>query len=439
MNRFVYSCLLYLVSPVILGYFAWRAVKAPEYRHGFWQRLGFAPKLSSLKSASPTSKPVLLIHCASVGETRAAIPLISALQSRFSDYQIVVTTTTPTGKQEVAKAFGGSVTHSYFPIDWIGSCQRFIRRVSPKLVIIMETELWPNWLNQCRKQNVPVLLANARLSNKSFAKYAKYKKLTSQIFECISLVAAQFESDKNNYLGLGVAPHKVQLCGNIKFDLTLSDEVLMQQQQLHKDFFATRPVWVAASIHPGEFAQVLAAHRELLLEQPNLILIAIPRHPEKFDELANFCEQKEMCFLRRSQMQSLSREQVVSQLNNSQVLVGDTMGEVLLFCGVAQSVFVGGSLIDRGGHNPLEAIVCGNAVLMGPSIYNFSDIADKLLAAELLQVVSDSSDLANQVKLALQKQASNTLTQRRALQFMQANQGCIDKTVAACQSQLNKP
>ena len=273
MNRLSYSILFYLLTPIIWSYLLFRAIKAPEYRDGLLQRLGILPR--TVVSGG------IMIHCASVGETMAALPLIKQLIQAYPESTITVTTTTPTGKKAVVEHFGDDVNHFYLPIDWSGSCQRFIKGLKPQVVILMETELWPNFLHVCRYNGIPVLLANARLSNQSLNKYLKHSKLTTELFSNVTKIAAQFESDKQNFMALGVSPEKVEIVGSIKFDLQIAETVLNQQQQLKQLWAKNRPVWIAASIHPGEFKTVLKAHKLLLESLPEALLIAVPRHPEK--------------------------------------------------------------------------------------------------------------------------------------------------------------
>lgn len=422
MNPFTYSLLLYLLSPLIWGYLLYRAIKAPEYRDGFWQRLGFQSRLND--------KEVILVHCASVGETLAAVPLIKQLIERYADKQIVISTTTPTGKKTVLDKFQNQVRHVYLPVDWPGSVNRFLKRLKPGLVILMETELWFNLLKQCQQKQIPVLLANARLSDKSLAKYQKYPVMSQQLFDFVDEIAAQFESDKTNYLALGVCKKQVSVVGSIKFDIQLQPEMLTKQSQLKQQWAEHRPAWIAVSIHPGEFEEILRAHRQLLKIFPELLLIAVPRHPEKFAEFCEQCEKHQFSYARRTVEEHPGA--------SHQVMVGDTMGEMLLFCGAADVAFVGGSLIERGGHNPLEPLACGLPVYMGTSYYNFADICESLRQEKFLQITENESTLVDAIKTRLSDRQQLALFRQKADSFMLSNRGTVDKMLVIAERLLQR-
>jgi 3-deoxy-D-manno-octulosonic-acid transferase len=420
LSRLTYSLLLYLIAPIIWCYFLFRAIKAPEYRNGFLQRLGILPQ--------PILTNGIVIHCASVGETMAAIPLIKKILQTYPDSSITVTTTTPTGKSTLLNNFEGLVNHFYLPIDWPGSCRRFLTKLQPQLVILMETELWPNFLHQCGKNKIPVLLANARLSDKSFKKYSKQSKLSYELFSNVSKIAAQFVSDKQNFLDLGVSPEKIEVVGSIKFDLTIAESVLQQQQQLKLQWIKNRPTWIAASIHPGEFEAVLSAHKHLLKSLPDILLIAVPRHPEKFEALKLACSNAGLGYISRTD--NIAPDQDIN------LVVGDTMGEMSLFCGIADIAFVGGSLIERGGHNPLEPIACGTPVIMGSHYFNFSDVCQILIDNKLLQVANSNDELATLLQHNLQDRKRLSELSVSAHLIIQKNSGCVDKMMKLIEAQI---
>ena len=422
MNRFFYSLLLYLLSPIIWAYFLFRAIKAPEYRDGFWQRLGNIPK--NIKSKG------ILVHCASVGEVRAAAPLIHQLAEAFTDFPITVSTTTPTGKKAVKTLFGDSVSHVYLPVDWPGSARRFLARLKPELVILMETELWFNLLFDCHRRQIPVLLANARLSDKSVTKYLKHENFSRQLFSFVSIIAAQYQSDKDNFLSLGIAKDNIKLVGSIKFDLEVDTALKIQQEQLKQSWAAERPVWIAASIHPAEFDWILTTHKQLLKKMPDLLLIGVPRHPEKFGEFKSTCANHQLSYVNRSEEKSPDKD--------TQVVVADTMGEMMLFCGVADLAYVGGSLIERGGHNPLEPLACGTPVVMGPHFYNFADICEQLIAHRLMEVVADQAQLTSTIGQLFTELGKEQTRQQEAHSFMQNNRGCVDRLIELSQSLLTQ-
>ncbi|WP_256435646.1 lipid IV(A) 3-deoxy-D-manno-octulosonic acid transferase [Aliikangiella sp. G2MR2-5] len=414
MNYFTYNLLMYILSPMIWCYLGLRALRSSDYREGGWERLGIHKKVYP--------QAPLLIHCASVGETKAAIPLIKSLLKE--KVPLVVSTTTPTGKAVVQAELGTSVEHCYLPIDWYGSCRRFVSKLKPKGVIIMETELWPNLLGILEKRGIPVMLANARLSEKSKNKYLKRAAFSKVIIQKVSLIAAQYESDRANFKAIGAKTDALEVVGNIKFDLSVSEQLKAQQKHLLSQIQAgidERPVWVAASIHPGEFDAVLSAHRALLDKEPEALLVGIPRHPERFEEFAQKVRQSGLNYCMRSKGEQVD--------NNTQVIVGDTMGEVMLFCGAADLVFVGGSLVAKGGHNPLEAIACGKPVLVGPSIESFQDICDALYHKKCLKYCSDLASLTLNIQNLMSDKDARAKMSVLAQQFMRENSGSAAKQI----------
>jgi len=425
MNRAFYSLSLYLLSPLIWLYFLYRGFSDPRYLKGLKQRLGYLPVIFS--------KGGIHIHCASVGEMIAATPLIKKIVARYHDKPLTITTTTPTGKSVAAKLIKSldhpNVQHCYLPIDWSGACNRFLNQIEPKLCILMETELWPNFLNQLSQKNIPVLLANARLSNASLKKYQKHLKLSEEIFSTISLITAQYESDKNNFQRLSVPENKIELVGNIKFDIEFSQELKNSQRQLKQEWTANRSSWIAASIHPDEFDAILTAHKKLLLLFPDLLLIAVPRHPEFFDTLKQACKKHHLNFI--------SRSENVRPNESHTVLVGDTMGELTLICSTADVAFVGGSLIERGGHNPLEPAACGLPVIMGQSDYNFSDVCKIMKKLEVLEVIADEESLFNSIKTLF---SNPDLLNKKSLttkKLFEKNRGAVDKIMKSVDTFLN--
>ena len=417
MNLRVYTIILYLLSPFIWGYFLVRAIKAPEYREGFWQRLGL--RLNS-NNKQLTNQQRIVVHCASVGEVIAARPLIEKLLDTYTDdSHIVVTTSSPTGKQTVKKLFADRVMHAYLPIDWPGSCRRFIQTIKPKLLILMETELWPNILHCCQQKQIPVLLANARLSDKSLSKYQQYPRLTRDIFSNITRIAAQYDSDRINFLKLGISSDKLKMVGSIKFDINLTEQIIADQKSFRDDWVGNRPTWVAASIHPDEFEWILKAHRRLLKQFPDLLLIAVARHPEQFETLKQDCQLHQLKFV--------SRSLNIPPTENEQVVVADTMGEMLLYCGAANLAYVGGSLIPRGGHNPIEPVSCGTPVIMGPSVYNFSEVCQILANQGVLITLDSEENLADSIAGWLgDREKLNQLSAKTA-QIMRQNRGSVER------------
>ncbi|MDP2562530.1 lipid IV(A) 3-deoxy-D-manno-octulosonic acid transferase [Psychrobium sp. 1_MG-2023] len=423
MNRFFYTLLIYLATPIILCYLAYRAYRSSDYRGRIGERFALSP-------LKPT-KPAILIHSVSVGETIAATPLINQIIKRYPDYQVVVTTSTPTGSATVKKAFSDRVMHCYLPLDLPGSMSRFLEQLKPELCIIMETELWPNLIHQLDKRHIPTLLANARMSQKSATGYLKKAKpLMAEMLNKLDQVSAQFDSDGQRFIELGLPAEQLKVSGSIKFDLTISDELIEQQRQLKQQWASERPVWLAGSTHPIEDQQLLACHQQLLTQFPNLLLIIVPRHPERFDDVAQHCQNTRFDFVRRSQG--------IAPLATTQVVVGDTMGELLLFCGVSDVAFIGGSLIERGGHNPLEPAALGVPVLMGPHVYNFSDISERLVTAQGMQQVSDSDELTQRLTELFSDQDQLDCMGRNAKALVQENQGTLERLLSWVDKKLTR-
>jgi len=430
MNRSLYTIFLYILSPLIWLYFLYRGFKDPDYLKGLKQRLGFALHQNAGNN--------IHVHCASVGETRAAIPLLTRLAKDYPTNTILITTTTPTGRVEVLKLIKKlqadnirqqRIQHCYLPIDWPGACHRFAKWSNPKISILMETELWPNLLHQLSKRNIPVLLANARLSDSSLKKYQKHLPLSKELFSNISQVAAQYQSDSLNFQSLGVANDSIELTGSIKFDIWLSDDLKSKQNQLKQQWSEHRLSWIAASIHPAEFELVLNVHQKLLTQFPELLLIAVPRHPERFEELKQICQKLGLIYISRSDQRNPEKKH--------SVIVGDSMGELTLMCGAANIAYVGGSLIERGGHNPLEPAACGLPVIMGPSDYNFSDISQILQKQDVLEKVEDASGLYNTMKKLLSQPALIEARSQATQNIFNSNRGAVDKIMVLVRKLMN--
>ncbi|MBS0040975.1 lipid IV(A) 3-deoxy-D-manno-octulosonic acid transferase [Shewanella sp. M16] len=417
MNRFLYSTILYLLSPLLIVYLAFRAIKSPDYRGRWGERFG----LTRLKSTD------VLVHSVSMGETLAAIPLIRLIMQSHPELSITVTTTSPTGSAEVRKAFGDSVQHCYLPFDLPWCVRRFLCQVSPKWCVIMETELWPNLVAVAAKRGVRLMLANARLSAKSAAQYAKRPKLSRPMLQRLDVIAVQTQVEAQRFIELGVSPDRVTVCGSLKFDLSITPERLANAKLLRQTWGRkTSPIWVAGSVHPGEFDAMLIAHRQLLAQWPDALLIIAPRHPEQFSAVAEVVASQGFELIRRSSNLPVTA--------TTQVLVGDTMGELLTFYGAADQAFVGGTLINNGGHNPLEPVAMGVPVMVGPNHWDFAQITQMLADAGGLRVVASADELAANLieyfaKPELRQQAVNA-----GLAVVEANRGALQQQYLLAQS-----
>jgi 3-deoxy-D-manno-octulosonic-acid transferase len=386
---------LYLILPLALLRLYWRGRHDAGHRRRWRERLGFFPPLPS---------GCLWVHAVSLGETRAALPLIRALLERYPDQPLLVTTTTLTGSRQVREALGERVLHVYAPYDLPGAVRRFLRQTRPRLAVIMETELWPNLLRQCAVAGIPTMIANARLSERSARGYARIRRLTASMLRDVTLIAAQAEADADRFRALG-AP-RVAVTGNLKYDLSLPDDLPERGWQLRRELLGEeRRVWIAASTHAGEDEPILAALALLRPRWPELLLLLVPRHPERFDGVAALCRQQGCKLVRRSEQRACAPD--------TAVFLGDTMGELLLFYAAADLAFIGGSLVDTGGHNVLEPALLGLPVLFGPHMFNFTEASQRLLAAEAAWQVTDAAALATAVdRLLADPELRRTIGQR---------------------------
>ncbi|VEF28128.1 3-deoxy-D-manno-octulosonic-acid transferase [Shewanella baltica] len=417
MNRFLYSTILYLLSPLLIVYLAFRAIKSPDYRGRWGERFG----LTRLKSTD------LLIHSVSMGETLAAIPLIRLIMQSHPELSITVTTTSPTGSAEVRKAFGDSVQHCYLPFDLPWCVRRFLRQVSPKWCVIMETELWPNLVAVAAKRGVRLMLANARLSATSAAQYAKHPTLNRPMLQRLDVIAVQTQVEAQRFIELGVSPDRVTVCGSLKFDLSITPERLANAKQLRQAWGReTSPIWVAGSVHPGEFDTMLIAHRQLLAQWPDALMIIAPRHPEQFSAVAEVVASQGFESVRRSSNLPVTA--------TTQVLVGDTMGELLTFYGAADQAFVGGTLIANGGHNPLEPVAMGVPVMVGPNHWDFAQITQMLADAGGLRIVASADELAANLIAYFAKPELRQLAANAGLAVVEANRGALQRQFVLAQS-----
>ena len=423
MNRTLYTLLFHLGLPLVALRLAWRAWRAPAYALRIGER--FALGLPPLKPGG------IWVHAVSVGESIAAAPMVRELMARHPDLPITLTCMTPTGSERIQALFGNRVQHCYLPYDLPWAASRFLDRVRPKLAVIMETELWPNHIHQCARRRIPVVLANARLSARSARGYARFAKLTAPMLAELDWIAVQTEAEAERFRQLGARPECVGVTGSIKYDLTIDPALPARAAELRAAWGASgRPVWIAASTHAGEDEIILAAHRAVLARRPDALLILVPRHPERFTSVYELSRQSGFASQRRS-----SGESVAAQ---TQVLVGDTMGELLFLYALADSAFVGGSLVPNGGHNLLEPAALGKPVLSGPHLFNFLETAAQLRDAGALLEVDGAEALARDVE-GLWADAARAAAMRDAgLGVLRANQGALERLLAGLAARIRK-
>lgn len=408
--RLIYSFLFYLFIPFILLRLLWRGMRAPAYWQRWSERFGFFPKLPA--------QQCLWIHAVSMGEVQAAVPLIQALQRRSSDQPILVTTMTPTGSRRVREVFGDSVWHVYLPYDLPGAVARFLAWFQPRLLIIMETELWPNLLFACQQRAIPVILANARLSAGSAAGYQRVKRLAQDMLTSMAAIAAQTEVDAARFLDLGLSSTKIHVTGSIKFDSRLPADCSEKTAQLRRQWGPNRAVWIAASTHDGEEEIVLDAFSDLKQTVNELLLVLVPRHPERFNRVADLCSRRGFIVARRSE----GKVDV-----ETEIYLGDTMGELALLYAACDVAFVGGSLVPIGGHNLLEPAAVGIPVIMGPHVFECAEICRQLLEAQAAQQVHDAVQLAHTVKMYLSDATRCQQTGENGRLFVQKNRGALTR------------
>ncbi len=407
----IYNIIIYLIQPLIWVRLLWRSRKAPAYRRRWAERYGYCQ--GKVKPGG------IMLHSVSVGETLAAIPLVRALRHRYPFLPITVTTMTPTGSERVQSAFGKDVHHVYLPYDLPDAMNRFLNHVNPKLVIVMETELWPNLIKALHRRKIPLVVANARLSARSAAGYKRFSGFVANIMRRITLIAAQTEDDGARFLDLGLKRNQLAITGSLKFDISVTPELAARALTLRRQWASRRQVWIAASTHEGEETLLLQAHRQLLTAFPDLLLILVPRHPERFSAARDMAQ--------KAGLTSILRSSGEIPAHDTQVVIGDTMGELMLLYGIADLAFVGGSLVERGGHNPLEAAAHAIPVLMGPNTINFKDICSKLAEAGGLITVTDVPSLVKEVTTLLTDEDYRLYYGRHAVDVLHQNQGALQR------------
>lgn len=411
MSLFIYNLLLLFIFPLVLARLLIRSIRQPEYRQRLSERMGSFPYCENEK--------LIWVHAVSVGEVIAAVPLLRFLQNSYPEYEILVTTTTPTGSEQLLKLFSNSVTHVYAPYDLPFTVDRFLDRAHPALALIMETEIWPNLYSQCQQRRIPLMLVNARLSSRSAASYRKVLPLTRRILKCIDLIAVQNSADAERFIQLGMDKSKLEVTGSIKFDLSIPASLTEQGQALRRQLGVHRSVWIAASTHEGEEEKVLDAYQQVSQSISDSLLILVPRHSDRFERVATLCNKFKLKTVRRSQSEACQPD--------TQVYLGDTMGELLLLYAAADVAFIGGSLVDTGGHNPLEPAALGMASVVGPCMFNFDDITRRLLECKGIIQVSDASQLASQIELLLRSPELRHQTGENAAAFVEQNKGALAK------------
>ena len=419
--RILYNALIYALWLPFALYWLIRGLGNRSYFDRLGQRFGFG---------FPTIESCIWVHSVSVGEVQAAAPLVRALQQRYPTQRILVTTVTPTGAARVRALFGDAVEHCYLPFEFPGAIRRFFDAVSPLAAMIMETEIWPNLYRGCGVRKIPLILVSARISPKSIPGYRRLLPLIRETLSHGIIIAAQSQADADRFLELGASSVRTWVTGNIKFDIGLNPQVQTDGALLREGLFGARPIWIAASTHDGEEQQLLAAHRRLLQEEPRLLLVMVPRHPERFAGVRSAIE--------KEAFHVVARTDSVTCDADTEVFLVDTMGEVPLFYAASDIAFVGGSLVPVGGHNLLEPAAQGLPILAGPHLFNAQDVADKLIASNACRVVADGRALATEVARLLQSPAEADALGENALDVLAKNRGSLDRLLVLLEPLLDE-
>lgn len=412
--RYLYSLLFYLLLPAVLVRLVWRGLKAPGYLKLWTERFGYSPVLSG-------DQDVIWIHAVSAGESIAAVPLIRRLQSRYPDKRFVVTNMTPTGAERTRTLLGDSVIQCYAPYDLPGMVKRFLRRIKPSLLLIIDTELWPNMIHYCSAMGVKTMLINGRLSADSARGYARIARLTRSMLGEMTLVASQTRQQGDRFIALGLPEQKLSVTGSIKFDLNIPGNLPGRRDFLRMKLGSDRLIFIAASTHQGEDEIILEAFQRLRNKYRQLLLVIVPRHPERFDVVATQAAGCGLKTVRHSAETNCDAE--------TDVLVVDAMGELIYFYAVADFAFVGGSLVPVGGHNMMEAAAFNLPILMGPFVHNFDDIAMLFVEADAMQIVKDADSLVQSIDRLCSDEAYRNKMGSAAAGVMDENKGILDRVM----------
>ena len=417
MARFIYTLALLALLPWAVLHLLWRARRQPEYLRHWGERFGLFATISPA--------PTIWLHAVSVGETRAAQPLVAALRERYPQHRILFTHMTPTGRATSEALFGDRVERIYLPYDTPWATRRFLRHYRPQFGLIMETELWPNLIAACRNAGVPLYLVNARLSERSAKRYASFPALTREALQSLAAVGAQSADDAARLTALGA--RGVTVTGNIKFDIAAPSEQLELARELRARC-GSRPIWLAASTREGEEALILDAWQKVLQGTgPTVgaggtaLLVIVPRHPQRFDEVTRLATERGFAVQRRSANAAVAA--------STQVLIGDSMGEMFAFYAAVDIAFIGGSLLDFGSQNLIEAAACGTPVLIGPSTRNFADAAREAVACGAARTIVDANDLVRQVLGLLADDASRRAMGAEGRAFAERHRGATARTL----------
>lgn len=430
---FLYTLALWLLLPYIFLRLIWRARKQPEYLRHIGERFGYY----SIKG----DKPIIWLHAVSVGETRATQSLITRLRATYPHHQILITHITPTGRATSKQLYGDSVLRVYLPYDYPFAVRKFLRHFRPQLGILMETEIWFNLIHICHEFGTPLLLLNARMSEKSARGYARFAQLAHNALDELTAIAAQTVDDAARLTRLGAK--NISVMGNLKFDIEPPSAMLELGKQLRKQFGMTRKIFLAASTREGEEVLLLDALKNIHI--PDLLLVIVPRHPQRFAGIANLLEQRGIMFQRRSEMGQACKPHSGGLQNRSipseiQVVLGDSMGEMFAYYAAADLAFIGGSLLPYGGQNLIEACLVGAPVLVGPYTHNFTEATRLAISAGAAKMLQDASGMIAKLQHLLDNPKTLCEMRQQCTKFVESNRGATDISLQIITGLLsNKP
>ena len=417
MPRNLYTALFCLLLPVYFARLCWKGLSNKEYFLRWSERLGYSSEIPS------KDKSIIWIHAVSVGEVNASMSLLRSLITDYPYSEILVTTTTPTGSKLLIERLGNKIKHQYLPVDIPFFINSFLNKWNPKILILLETEIWPNLINICKSRGIYSALVNARLSEKSKKNYLNYSTLIKPVIEKIDLILAQFESDKRRFQEI-VERKDINTCGNLKFDQDIPTELEDISITIKKNWSIDgkyRPTLIAASTHETEEEEVLKAFKLILKSIPNALLILVPRHLERFDKVKKIINTSGLSLASRSKKEEVK--------GSTQVLLGDTIGELNFLYSLSDVAFVGGSLIDHGGQNLLEPAAQSLAIFSGPSLRNFSDISEQLIKKDGLTVIRNAQELSNEFVQLVNNQDQLKKRGQASLEVFMENRGALQKII----------